>query len=85
MIIQYALIVLLGMLEVYGFIMLIDVFLSWAPSLYNYRIFSLIHTLSNGYLGYFRGKFVIGFLDFAPMIGFSLYYFLLQIFNSLIG
>ena len=31
MIIQYALIVLLGMLEVYGFIMLIDVFLSWAP------------------------------------------------------
>ncbi|HQA19591.1 MAG TPA: YggT family protein [Bacilli bacterium] len=81
MIIQKVLVILYYILFYYHYIMVAGVILTWIPSLYNYRLFQLIHYLSDGYLGYFRGKLVIGFIDFSPIVGFSLYFLLLEIYQ----
>lgn len=71
-------------LRVYYSIMIICIFLTWIPSLYRYKFFRVLHYIGGGYLNYFRGKIVIGFLDFTPMIGLLLYSFMLSFLAVLI-
>lgn len=73
------------LLEVYYFIMIVGIFLTWIPFLFQYKFFRILYNIGGGYLNYFRGKLVIAFLDFTPMIGLILYGFMLSILYSMIN
>lgn len=73
MILQYVLYGLFLLLRLYMSIMVIGVILTWFPSSYDYKIPRLIRRMTNWYLGYFRGIFVLGNIDFTTLFGILLY------------
>ncbi len=70
--------------QVYAGIMSISIILSWIPGAYEIRFFRGIRSISDWYLGNFRGKIVIGIVDFTPMIGLLIYGFILSYLGMLI-
>ena len=73
MILYYILLGLFFVLRAYMTIMIIGIILTWFPNSYEYKIPRLIRNMTNWYLGYFRGVFVIGNLDFTSVFGILLY------------
>jgi uncharacterized protein YggT (Ycf19 family) len=69
------------MLLAYGSIMSFSIILSWVPGAYEIKIFRLVRSISDFYLGDFRGKIIIGFLDLTPMIGLMIYSFIVSTFS----
>jgi len=79
--------ILLGLyfiLDIYWWIMIIGIILTWAPGFQNYKIPRIIREVSDWYLAPFHGKIVIGILDFSPIIGFMIYSGILSLVNRVI-
>lgn len=61
------------LLNLYNYILLGGIILSWFPGLMRFRFFRFIRTMSDWYMGPFQGFVVLGPLDFTPVIGFLIY------------
>ncbi len=70
-------------LQVYFYILLIYVILTWTP-IVNSEFGRFLKKITDPFLSIFRGWLVIGMFDFTPMIGLLLYQFLLQILGRYI-
>ena len=73
MILQYVLYGLFLLLRFYMGIMVLGIIFTWFPNLYEYKIPRLIRKMTNWYLGYFRGIFILGNIDFTTLFGMLLY------------
>ncbi len=73
------------LLKVYYWILIAFVLGSWIPELRNSKIYQLIYKLADPYMRLFRGYFVIGMMDFTPILGFLLYQFGLGYLAQMIG
>ncbi len=71
-------------LQIYLYILIADVLLSWLPEIRQTTIGHWIHRLANPYMRLFRGWLVIGMFDFTPIIGFMLYQFGLSMVGRMI-
>lgn len=71
-------ITLYWILQIFSGFLTISIILSWLPSLYEYKIFRLIRSVSDWYLRPFRGVLVIGMFDLTPIIGIGIYQFILS-------
>lgn len=67
------------LLWIYQAIILISIIMSWIPNAYNTKFGNAIYQISNWYMKPFRGWFVLGILDFTPIIGIGIYQFILQL------
>lgn len=67
------LIVVYRILQVYFYILIGSILLSWLPELRETQIGRFIHALANPYMRVFRGLLVFGMFDFTPIIGFIIY------------
>lgn len=68
---ELILLVFYWILRIYCGIIIIDIILSWIPSLYQYKIFRFINKLTSYVTEPFRGC-VIGGLDFSNVIAIVL-------------
>lgn len=68
----------------YWYIMIAGVLLSWLPGLLQYRVFSVVRSVSDWYLKPFQGKVVFGIFDFTPIIGFLIYSGILSVLYNVI-
>jgi YggT family protein len=75
---QIFLLYLYWALNIYFYIMILYVLLTWTP-LINSQFGRILKRIVDPYLGIFRGWFVIGNMDFTPMVGLLLYQFVLMI------
>ncbi len=64
-------------LQVYLYTMILTLILSWTP-LRTSSFYRFLDRLTAPYLDIFRGWFVIGRVDFTPMVGLLLYEFILS-------
>ncbi len=71
-------------LQVYFYMMIMFVLLTWFPSMRETRIYYLLYLITNPYLRVFRGVVVFGQMDFTPLVGFLLYNFGLQAFGQFV-
>ncbi|MFA6889678.1 MAG: YggT family protein [Bacilli bacterium] len=74
----YCLIGLSYLLSGYFYLMIINILLSWFPTLQDIAFFALINRLCQWYLRPFHGILVLGMIDFTPMIGLGIYSFILN-------
>ena len=65
-------------LNIYYYIMIIYIILSWTP-LVKSKFYYYLRAIVNPYLGIFRGWFVFSGMDFTPMVGLIIYYFILRL------
>lgn len=72
MILYYILNIFSLIVWAYDGIICIDIILSWIPNARQYKIPSIIHTVSNWFMEPFNGIITIGFLDLSPLIGFAI-------------
>jgi len=71
-------------LEIYYYILIAYILLSWITELRNSRFYYYIRLLAEPYMRVFRGLLVFGMMDFTPIIGFLLYrYGLDQLVNMI--
>ncbi len=76
---------LVYVLEIYFFMIIATIILSWIPSLRESRFYMYLFTLTNPYMRIFRGLLVFGGLDFTPIIGIMLYRFGLNAFTQMVA
>lgn len=72
------------LVQIYIFIILVDVILSWTP-LINTKFFHILEALTDPYLNIFRGFLKISSIDFSPIIGILILSFVSQILTGLVG
>lgn len=60
-------------LQVYLYILIGSILMSWVPELRRTRIGQLIDKIASPFMNLFRGIIVIGMFDFTPMVGLILY------------
>lgn len=78
--------IILALLQIYLFFIFINIFLTWVPTLYNYRFFRICKKISDWYLGPFHGFIVIGPFDFTPILGITIYEIILGlVYNTING
>ena len=70
------------LLNVYYYVLIAGIVVSWIPGARNNKFCRFIRACSDAYLGPFHGLLVIGFLDFTPIIGFAIYNFIVYIVRS---
>ncbi|MDD4596164.1 MAG: YggT family protein [Candidatus Izemoplasmatales bacterium] len=70
-------------LYVYYFIIIIHVILSWTP-IVKTRFYAFLTQITNPYMSIFRHWFVIGNLDFTPMLGLIIYQVILAFIASVL-
>jgi len=70
-------------LQLYFYVMIIFVILSWTP-LVNSQFYQILRRIVEPYLGIFRGWLVFGQIDFTPMLGLILYQLVLRYLQTLI-
>ncbi|MBN2504078.1 MAG: YggT family protein [Bacilli bacterium] len=63
-------------LQVYFYVIIATIILSWTP-LRTSGFYQLLDRVTSPYLNVFRGWLVIGMIDLTPMIGLFLYQFIL--------
>ncbi len=80
---QFALIILYFLFQIYGGVMVLGIILSWFGSFDN-RLVRIIRKISSWYLGAFEGMIVIGRLDLSPMIALGAYEFILGLLMRVI-
>lgn len=70
-------------LNIYFYIILITVILSWTP-IVNSQFYQILLKITAPFMNLFRGWIVIGNMDFTPIIGFILYQALLNFIGRLL-
>ncbi|QWC00658.1 YggT family protein [Mycoplasmatota bacterium] len=70
-------------LRLYFYVMIVYIILSWTP-LVNSRFYLILRRIVDPYLGIFRGWFVLGNIDFTPMLGLLLFQFLLMMIERVL-
>jgi len=63
----------------YGFIIFVSIILSWVPNANDYKILRKIRQMGDWYLWFFRGKLILGSIDFTPMVGLFLYQYIVSL------
>ncbi len=76
--------ILLTLLQIYYYILIMYVLLSWIPEIRNSRFYFFVHQIADPYMRLFRGIIVIGQMDFTPIVGFLLYGFGLRYFTAFV-
>jgi YggT family protein len=76
---------LVVVLEVYFYLMIATILLTWFPEATKTKWFEALYQITSPYLRLFRGVVVIGQFDFTPIIGFLLYQFGLNAFAQLVA
>lgn len=71
------------LLELYFYVMLVYIILSWTP-LVNSQFYQVLRKIVFPYLGMFDGWFVLGRIDFTPLIGLLIYQWLLSLMANAI-
>jgi uncharacterized protein YggT (Ycf19 family) len=71
-------------LQAYLGFMGLNILFSWFPRLYDYKFFRGCRTISDWYLGKFRGIIIFGPLDITPIIGLMLYQFIISMFFNIL-
>ena len=71
-------------LQIYFYILIGYVLLSWVPELRESKFYYYLHLIANPYMRLFRGFLVFGGMDFTPILGFLLYNFGLMAFGQFI-
>jgi uncharacterized protein YggT (Ycf19 family) len=83
------LIVVYRILQVYFYILIGSILLSWLPELRETQLGRFIDRLASPYMSVFRGLLVFGMFDFTPIIGFIIYQvgmnYLAQMINLIAG
>ena len=77
--------ILLTVLEVYFFILIAYILLSWFPTIRESRFYYYLHRIADPYMRFFRGFLVIGSMDFTPIVGFLIYRFGLYAFAEFVA
>lgn len=72
------------LLQLYFYVMIITIILSWTP-LRNSPIYQMLEKICYPYLGMFRGWVILGNIDFTPMLGLLLYQWLLSLMGNAIN
>lgn len=67
-------------LQLYFYLLIAYVLLSWIPDIRQSRFYYVLHQITDPYMRLFRGIIVMGQFDFTPIIGFMLYSFGLRAF-----
>ena len=75
----YFLMTIFGILYAYYLIIILYVLLGWIDPIRNSRFYYALGKLCEPFLRLFRGKIVIGFMDFGVTIGLILYYVILML------
>lgn len=65
-------------LEVYYYMLIAYILLSWVPSIRQSSLYAALGRFTDPYMRLFRGWFVFGQMDFTPIAGFLLFQFGLQ-------
>lgn len=76
---------LVTILEVYFYLMIATILLTWFPEATKTKWFNALYQITSPYLRLFRGIVVIGQFDFTPIIGFLVYQFGLNAFAQLVA
>ncbi len=76
--------VLYYILNIYFYILIAYVLLSWVPDIRETKFYYYLHQIADPYMRLFRGILVFGQMDFTPIVGFLLYMFGLQFFQAFI-
>lgn len=76
--------VIYRILQIYFYVLIADVLLSWVPELRRTKIGQIIHRIADPYMRIFRGLIVVGMFDFTPIIGFFIYEFGLRYFAEML-
>ncbi len=77
--------ILLIVLEVYFFVLIAYILLSWFPTIRESRFYYTLHRLADPYMRFFRGILVLGGMDFTPIVGFLIYRFGLFAFAEFVA
>jgi len=72
-------------LQIYFYILIAYILLSWITELRNSKFYYYIKLLADPYMRIFRGLLVFGMMDFTPIIGFLLYQYGLDQLNKMIN
>ncbi len=72
-------------LQVYFYLMIAYVLLSWVPSIRETKIYYYLHVITNPYMRIFRGVLVFGSFDFTPIVGFIIYAVGLSAFQQFVA
>jgi len=70
--------VLYYLVYIYMGICVVSIILSWITPIHNSGFYKIINKISGAYLDTFRGKLVLGGLDFTPIIGMLLLGYILS-------
>lgn len=76
---------ILVLLQVYYYLLIATILLSWFPDLRQTNWYRSLLQLTQPYLRLFRGLLVFGQLDFTPILGFIFYQFGLSAFQALVN
>jgi uncharacterized protein YggT (Ycf19 family) len=77
----YCLIGLSYVLSGYFYLMLVNIILSWFPTLQNIPFFAFVNRICQWYMRPFHGVLVFGMIDFTPMIGLGIYSFITNLIS----
>ena len=73
MFLNYVLIAIYAISQIYFLFLLASILISWIPSLREIKLFRFVDDCAGWYLDIFCGKLVIGLLDIGPIFGFIIY------------
>ncbi len=76
---------ILVLLQIYYYMLIATILLSWFPDLRNTGWYQSLVRLTQPYLRLFRGLLVFGQLDFTPILGFIFYQFGLSAFQAFVS
>lgn len=82
MLLTYFLLGFYILLNVYYYVLLAGIIMSWIPGAQNNKFCRVVRAIGDAYLGPFHGLLVVGFLDFTPIIGFAIYHFIVYVVRS---
>lgn len=82
---KFILELLIQVLNVYFYMMVAYILLSWVPSIRESKFYYYLHLIVNPYMRLFRGIVVFGNFDFTPILGFLLYQFGLDAFTQFVA
>ncbi len=77
--------ILYYILNIYFYVLIAYVLLSWIPDIRETKFYYYLHQVADPYMRLFRGILVFGQMDFTPIVGFFLYMFGLQFFQAFIA
>lgn len=77
---SYILLGIYSLLRAYYFIIFAGIILSWIPGARRNGFFKFVYKLGDLYMGCFRGRFIVGFLDLSSLFGLLIYEGIMDLF-----